>query len=219
MKIATTIFALLVFCSCFYTGKDQYDEAVSRLPSSWSVSDCLTIIRGATRSNIPDLRSPNIKVVATAYTPTVITAMKRRTILLGPSGQLSRFSDIPSSELHDTSSTFVNGQQDAVVRYTLLDTLTFLLAIHNEGWPGYSPDIAHLENQLLLENDRHEILKPYLLSGRQRNTLTKTEENLVIRFQLTKDFYNFLQGSEQMNLHITGFDEKIILEFPASIVK
>ena len=243
MKTSFLIIVVLLFDSCFYFGKKQYEDVTALSPNTWSTRDCITIIMGATRDNLLDTRSPNIKVVATAYTPSVIMAVNRRAAILGRYHQPIPFSEVPPIEPTEVTEKdyrptidlllqeenglyydwekekYVDARGNYVQEYTQIDSLTFLLVIHNVGWPAYLPDITHLEDQIFLVNDQNKFITPLQVWGKRRNKLTIIEENLIMKFQLRKDDYHFLQNSQRMYLVITGFDEKITLEFPASIIQ
>ena len=234
---------LLIFFGCFYFGKDGYEDVTVRSPNTWSTRDCITIIMGATSDNLQNTSSPNIKVIATAYTPSVIMSVNRRAAILGRYHQPIPFSEVPPIEPSDVTEKdfrptvdlllqeesgiyydwekgkYVDARGNYVSDYTQIDSLTFLLAIYNEGWPAYLPDITHLEEQIILLNDQNKFIKPLQVWGKRRNKLTIIEEDLIVKFQLRKDDYHFLQDSKHMNLVIAGFDEQITLAFPVSIIR
>jgi len=258
---------LLFLSGCFYIGKDDFDDLVKRSPDTWSTRDCLTIIMGATRHNLSDHSSPNIKVVATVYSPFVIMANYRRAHILGrhhkplPPSQVPPIESLESiADSQYTSSLDVLMQEEAglyfdwqteryvdargnyVKSYTQVDSLTFFIAIQNKSWPCvptiitgpgvpiptpllnladypcYLPDISNLENEIYLVNDQNKFIRPLMVWGR-RQTQLMTDENLIAKFRIRKDEYHFLEHSDHMRLVITGFDSKIMLDFPVSVLR
>ncbi len=156
----------LLLSGCFYIGKDTYDDLVLRSPDTWSTRDCLTIVMAATRNNFDDPGSPNVKVVATVYSPAVIMANYRRAHILGRHRKTSQLSlpELPSGEslesIADSEYTssldelmqeeaglyydwqterYVDAKGNYVKSYAQMDSLTFFIAIENKSWPCVPP--------------------------------------------------------------------------------
>ena len=267
---------LLLLSGCFYIGKDTSDDLVKRSPDTWSSRDCLTIVMAATQNNFTDQSSPNIKVVATVYSPSVIMANYRRAHIFGRHHKTSQLSlpGLPPGESLESiadseyissldvlmqeeaglyfdwqTERYVDARGNYVKSFTQIDSLTFFIAIENKGWPCadpvlmpevksdgnrlvylpmkpllnpadypcYLPDISNLENQIYLVNDQNKFIRPLMVWGKQQNQLMTTE-NLIAKFRICKDDYHFLEHSDNMRLVITGFDSKIMLGFPVSVM-
>ena len=258
----------LLLGGCFYIGKDNFDDLVRRSPDTWSSRDCLTIVMSATSNNFADRSSPNIKVVATVYSPSVIMANYRRGQILGRHHKPLPPSEVPPIESLEgiadseyTSSIDILMQEEAglyfdwqtdryvdargnyVKSYTQMDSLTVFMTIENKGWPCvpptlmpdglvsvakplisladypcYIPDISNLENQIYLVNDQNKFIKPMMVWGKRQTHLVMPE-NLIAKFRIRKDDYHFLEHSDHMRLIITGFDGKIMLDFPVSLLR
>jgi hypothetical protein len=272
--VRLNIFLWLLLSGCFYIGKDDYDDLVKRSPDTWSTRDCLTIVMAATRNNFSDQTSPNIKVAATVYSPSVIMANYRRAHILGRHHKTSQPSLLglpPGESLESIADSeyissldvlmqeeaglyfdwqtdrYVDSRGNYVKSYTQLDSLTFFIAIENKSWPCvpttimpqvspsgavmpthtlgtlanypcYLPDITNLENEIYLANDQNKFIRPLMVWGKQQTQLMRTE-NLIAKFRVRKDDYHFLEHSEHMRLVITGFDSKIMLDFPVSLLR
>ena len=256
----------LLLGGCFYIGKDNFDDLVRRSPDTWSSRDCLTIIMSATMNNFDD-QSTHIKVVATAYSPSVIMANYRRGQILGRHHKLMPLSEVPPIESLEsvadseyTSSIDILMQEEAglyfdwqtdryvdargnyVKSYTQVDSLTMFITIENEAWPCvppmlmpdgatpmhsligladypcYLPDIRNIENQIYLLNDQNKFIRPLMVWGKQQTQLMRPE-NLIAKFRIRKDDYHFLEHSDHLHLLIDGFDRKIMLDFPVSLLR
>ncbi|MBI3364758.1 MAG: hypothetical protein HY033_07615 [Ignavibacteriae bacterium] len=85
-------------------------------------------------------------------------------------------------------------------------------------WPCYIPDIVDLDKRIFLQNDRGDTMKPRVVWGRKNNLLTM-EETLLVMFPLRTSVGHFLQDSQNMYLTLTGFDQKIQLKFPLSLIR
>ena len=237
------VFWPLLLGGCFYIGKDNFDDLVKRSPDTWSSRDCLTIVMAATNNNFDDQSCPNIKVVATVYSPSVIMANYRRGQILGRHRKPMPMSEVPPIEslqsVADSEYTssidmlmqeeaglyfdwqtdrYVDARGNYVQNYTQVDSLTMFIAIENDGWPLYIPNIGDLENQIYLVNDQNKFIRPLMVWGK-RQTQLMTTENLIAKFRIRKDDYHFLEHSDNMHLLIDGFDRRIMLDFPVSLLR
>ena len=226
----------------------------------------------ATRHNLLDQGSPNIKVVATLYSPSVIVATYRRAHMLGFHHAPKPFPEAPPIEslenvvdseyvmsldilMQEEAGLYVDWEKEQYVdahgnyvrSSTQIDSLTFFVAIENNGWPCcppmhtvggtrmggirpvlnnvslsdfpcYLPDISNLENHIYLVNDQNKFIRPVVVWGRRHSSLT-SPENLVVKFWIGKDDYHFFEHSKDMRLIITEFDSKIMLEYPVSLLR
>jgi hypothetical protein len=142
---------------------------------------------------------------------------------------------------------YVDARGNYVKSYNQIDSLTLFIAIENKSWPCvpttimpqvsssggvmpthtlgtlanypcYLPDITNLENEIYLVNDQNKFIRPLMVWGKQQTQLMRTE-NLIAKFRVRKDDYHFLEHSEHMRLVITGFDSKIMLDFPVAVLR
>ncbi len=164
---------LLFLSGCFYIGKDTYDDVVTRSPDTWSTRDCLTIVMAATKNNFTDQSSPNIKVVATVYSPVVIMANYRRAHILGRHNRHIISTEAPPTESLESiadseyissldilmqeeaglyydwqTERYVDSRGNYLKSYTQLDSLTFFIAIENKSWPCASPTLMPEEKTI-----------------------------------------------------------------------
>src|ERR1041385_9450824 len=72
-----SLLCLIFADGCFYLGKNQAEDILQKPSSQWSSRDCLTVILSSMQNNLYDQGSPNIKLIATPYTPAVIAAINR----------------------------------------------------------------------------------------------------------------------------------------------
>jgi hypothetical protein len=232
----TAVGCAILLSGCFYFGKDNFEDVARKSPETWDTRDCLTIILGAAQSNYADdIHNPGIKIVAIPYYPSVIAAIERHAHLLGPL-QYAPFTYNHSEETYRRrldsmlaieAGVFMDWSQakyvDAHGKYlqdpTQVDFLMLYISLSNVHWPGVPPDqvpdIANLENNMYLLNDRNELLRPRYVFGKQHTRLT-TEEMLHVTFILKNDSSHFLANSRTMRLVIEGFSDPLVFEFPLS---
>jgi hypothetical protein len=84
--------------------------------------------------------------------------------------------------------------------------------------PCFTPDISHVQDQVLLENDQGKLLKPNVVWGRTENVLTG-EQHLLALFQFRWGSYHFLTGCKKMYLNIAGLGNKVHLQIPVSAIR
>lgn len=135
------IFAVLL-SGCYYFGKDQYDDILTRPSSEWSKLECQTIIAAAMQSNLFDQYS-NIRVFATPYYPSVISAINRRKQKSEDwSEQQYRenvdqlLRDCTGMYLDWNTNALVDGRGNFVKDRSQIDSLMFLVSMENksENW-------------------------------------------------------------------------------------
>lgn len=245
-RIALLVCSFL-FGSCFYVGKNQLEDIVERPSSEWSSRDCLTIMMGAISHNIFDQYSPNVKVIATPYYPSVITALNRTDQRVKHLSEEQYRSNMDQQFQEDLGLyvdwkelRLVDGNGNYYKSVLQIDTVTFLITIENKNWPCvsplwmfggvitpllgladypcYTPDIGHLEDSIYLYNDRGQFVRAKSVWGRQRSQLTM-EETLLAKFLLRDGEQHFLTGVRKMYLGIEGFDAKVKLEFPVRLME
>jgi hypothetical protein len=235
---ALPLLGAFLLSSCFYFGKNDFEDVVQEPPEKWSTRDCLTIVMGVAQDNLSDPRSPNIKVVAIPYYPSVVAAIERRAHILGPL-QYQPFTYRHTEEAYrhhlDTmmaleagvyvdwsTGRYVDSRGNYLRDPTQLDYLMFYISFTNTNWP-FVPfdevtDISNLEKNIFLVNDQDTILTPRSASGKQRTILTM-EETLLVMFDLRNKDYHFFKNSREMRLVIKGFRDPIELKFPISRVR
>ena len=230
---------LVLLTGCF----PNSDNVLARAPSTWSSRDCLTVMADATRNNFKDDGSPNIKIVATMLAPSVIIAAHRRGVISHRMGAGKTLSLTPKAELTDNladsdyvasidillqeesgiyfdwqKGRYVDPRGNYVENFTQIDSLTFFISLVNTGWPLYFPDISNLEEEIFLLNDQNKFIRPITVWGRAQDMLMRPE-NLVIKFHIGKEGYHFLERSDDIRLIITGFENKISLDFPTALLR
>jgi hypothetical protein len=237
---------LTLFCeSCFIIGREGFDDLVKKSPGSWSTRDCITIGMGASRNNLGDSRNPEVKVVATVYGPSVIMAAYRRGEILGRHHQLILPPQVPPvesiegwpSEVTQSSvnqllkeevgvsydwkkEQYVDGRGMYISDCSQIDSFEIFIVMYNKGWPVYHPDILNLENQIYLENDQRDLLKPIWVWGKHGKELNNIEQDLLAMFPIRYDeVHHFLRGSRYMTLFIDGFVAPVRIQFPVSVLR
>jgi hypothetical protein len=114
--------------------------------TQWSSRDCLTVMISSMQNNFYDTHSPNIEVIATPYTPAVITAINRM------SQTKEHWSDNETQHQIDTSlflqaglyfdwqtNQLMDSRGDYMGRTGRLDKLQFLVTLRNKSWPCNVP--------------------------------------------------------------------------------
>jgi hypothetical protein len=142
---------VLLLCSflaggCFYIGRNQATDVLQTPVAKWSSRDCLTVMLSAMQNNIFDQRSPNIKIIATPYTPAVIAAISRMSQMKGHWAddetqhqidtslflQAGLFFDWQTNQLMDSHGNYMGS-------HGRLDRLQFLVTLRNNSWPCVAP--------------------------------------------------------------------------------
>jgi hypothetical protein len=119
------------------------------------------------------------------------------------------------------------------------DSLLFLIAFINQGypciplvkidqktgthpltlpgdWPCYTPELNHLNDEILLINDRGETLTPRYVWGVENNQLT-TDEHIFVMFSFTGGSKkHFLQDSEDITIVFKTFTPTIEYKYEAT---
>lgn len=81
----------------------------------------------------------------------------------------------------------------------------------------YLPEISDLQERIYLCNGRGKKIKPKYVWGRRHNFLT-LEETLFAMFPLRDGSRHFLDGCEEMELIVTGFETTIALKYPLEMM-
>jgi len=243
------LFLSLVLVGCFYFGR-TYDDIVQRPSHEWSSLDCEIIIKSASKDNLRDQNCPNIKVMATPYYPSVVTAIgrisqrKKSWVETEYQKQMDTiFKDLSGLYMEWETNRLVDPRGNYFRNFQQMDSLLFLLIFHNmswpcnipflinpggfgttvplaksSDWPCYVPDISNLEQRIMLVNDKNKFIMPKYVWGRKRNQLT-LEETLLVMFRLRNDTFHFLEGTNNMQLVIKGFETDITFDFPLEMMK
>jgi hypothetical protein len=131
---------------CFYVGKEQAEDVLQKPVTQWSSRDCLTVLLSSMRNNLFDQRCPNVKVIATPYTPAVIAAINRM------KQEKEHWSDAETQQQIETALTLQAGlyfdgltnqlfdsRGNSLRSTTQLDRFQFLLTLRNNSWPCTPP--------------------------------------------------------------------------------
>ena len=145
MRIAIAFLALAVG-GCFYVGQNQAEDILRQPVTQWSSRDCLTVMLSSMQNNLYDQKSPNIKVIATPYTPAVIAAINRMR------QTRERWSDNETQRQIDTSlfleaglyfdwqtSQLMDSRGNYMGKNGRLGVLQFLVTLRNNSWPCTVP--------------------------------------------------------------------------------
>jgi hypothetical protein len=219
------IILLLVVClisGCSFIQQNQFNEILGKHPSQWTENDCKEIITGFMVHNMYSLDA-NVRVHVTPCYPIIITATNRlEQIKQGWSnnqfrlhvGQQAR--DILGMSVDWQTMEYIDAKGVKYQSVLQLDSLLFLITIANKNYPTSIPSITDLEEQIFLENNLGQLIKPIYVRGKQQNQLIK-EETVNAMFRLREDVVHFLDGAQTMYIVIHGFGEEVRLPFPLSI--
>ncbi len=235
----------LIAClpGCFYVGGDQYADILQKPSVEWSSRDDLTVLISPIAHNLFDQGSPNVKVFATPYYPSVIIAIARGRQRLSHWSE-TQYQSYAEGLAKDDLGMYIDWDKNAFVdsrgnyfRDPLqIDSLMFLVTIHNNGWPPnvvygpgngamiliaagmYQASISNLEDNIYLVNDKAKFIRPQYVWGKRNKWLT-FDETLFVMFRLRNGEHHFLEGSENMYLGIKGFEKDIMLTFPLSAIQ
>lgn len=240
---------ILILSGCFYIGQERYEDVIQKPSSEWSSRDCLTILLSVMKNNFYDQDSPNIKVMATPYYPVVITTLNRISQRKKHWSEFEYRKDVDIAML-ELAGLYIDWDINKLVdsrgnyyrRPEQLDSLLFLVTLHNRSWPCnvpiftytsgggvvsipltkwfsdwpcYVPDITDLEDKIYLLNDKNKYIKPKYVWGKKQSYLAM-EETLLIMFQLRENDHHFFAETENVYLAIKGFEKDIRLAFPLS---
>ena len=250
MKISSIVLRWLLLVAvatalsgCFYIGRDDYDDIIAKPATGWSTRDALTVMMACAGHNLFDVTSPNIKVIATPYYPSVILASTRvwedrRHIAMeevkSTSEEIARsnaglYIDWAKNQFVDSRGNYFKGPLQ-------LDSLMFFIHLENNGWrnatpsfngtplwnpnvfPCYVPDITDLEQRIFLVNGKNKFIKPKYVWGRRQNQFAMPED-LLAMFALRNEGHHFLEGSTIMYLVIKGFDADVKLAYDLSMIR
>lgn len=211
MKTTLLMLPLLIL-GCSAGGPGYLGEILQKPPAEWTPDECLTIITQATGHNAGDTEA-RVKIFATPFTPTVLTAMKKIDRL--PPAIENNVLETGGIIYRPETGTF--GRPDSLLSvYPANRTAVMLLVtIENKTWPYAAIDIADLEREIFLENDREERISPVYVLGKSQPMLAE-QENLLLLFHLRQDGGNFLAGSDRFHLTITAFENVIKIHFPVT---
>ncbi|MBI1807629.1 MAG: hypothetical protein HYR76_11315 [Ignavibacteria bacterium] len=141
---------ICLLCGCYYFGKDQYDDILTRPSSEWSRLECHTIIAAAMQSNLFD-QNANVRVFATPYYPSVITAISRRKQKSEDWNEL-QYRENMDQLLKDclgmysdwNTNVLVDGRGNFFKDRSQIDSLMFLVSMENksENWNTNQPYLA-----------------------------------------------------------------------------
>ena len=142
-------FLLVIFNGCFYIGKNRYEDIIQVSSLEWSTRDELTVIISPMAHNLYDLNSPNVKVFATPYFPSVVLAIEKaeQRIKHWTEDEYRRNVDRLLKESVGLyrdweNEMFVDGKGNYYRECVQIDSMLFLITIENRGWPCNIPLIT-----------------------------------------------------------------------------
>jgi hypothetical protein len=228
---------------CYYLGQNTYREIVVNPSTAWSGPEALTLVMEASNNNLRDYRN-NVKVIATPYYPSVVKAIGRRAQFVGHWDE-EGYRKFVDGLLFNSSGMLVDwekgerifaGGSGYLEGPTQYDSLTFLISMHNLGWPCVKiisiggkfvsignpdcdvPDMTDFQEKVFLVNDENRFIRPVLVWG-VRQTALMGEETIFIKFRLSSGEHHFLEHSEKMFLVFKGFGDDIRLEYSTALMK
>lgn len=132
--------------SCFYIGKERYEDIIQRPASEWSIRDELTVVISPIAHNLYDQNSSNIKVFATPYYPSVILALERAEQRINHwSEEEYRLNvdklmkDAVGIYMDWDNDRFVDDRGNFYRHPTQIDSMLFLITLENRSWPCNVP--------------------------------------------------------------------------------
>jgi hypothetical protein len=209
---------VLIFSGCFYIGQNRMADIVTHSSQGWSESECVTIIMESMLTNFVG-QSTSIWVYATPFTPDVILAINRSEQKLKHLSE-QQFRKNVDEQLNECLGLHIDWDKkryfDSKGNYlrdkSQIDSITFLITLDNSGWSYTIPDISNLEQNIYLESESGEKLKPLYVWGKHGNLLM-WEETLLAKFRIKKPDSDYFNNKEFVYLVIDGFSDNIKLKF------
>jgi len=136
----------LILSSCFYIGQDKYDDVMKKPVTEWSTRDALTVMVSCADHNLYDITSPNIKVIATPYFPSVVLASNkvwedRKHITQEEfRASVEDIAKYNAGLYYDWGKyQFVDARGNYFRGSLQLDSLMFMVHMENYSWPCVPP--------------------------------------------------------------------------------
>jgi len=228
---------------CYYIGRNTYTDIVVTPSTEWSSPEALTLVMEASNDNLRDYRT-NVKVIATPYYPSVIKAIGRRAQFTGHWSE-EGYRAFVDGLLFSSSGMLVDWEKDErifagrsgyLTTPSQYDSLTFLIAIQNLGWPCVKiinlgmetftignpdcdvPEMTNFREKVFLVNEENRFIRPEVVWG-IRQTLLMGEETIFLKFRLRAGRHHFLENSQKMFLVFKGFGDDIRLEYSTALMR
>ncbi|MBA4311119.1 MAG: hypothetical protein C0417_00665 [Chlorobiaceae bacterium] len=139
--------------SCFYIGKDRYEDIIQKQSTDWSIRDEQIVMISPIAHNLFDQNSPNIKVFATPYYPSVVLAIERAEQRI-KHWQDDEYRQNADKLLRDAVGLYMDWENykfmDARGNYlrdiTQIDSMQFLITFENRSWPCNIPIMTTLKS-------------------------------------------------------------------------
>ncbi len=181
---------VILLSGCYYIGQDQYADILQKPSVEWSSRDDLTVLISPIAHNLFDQGSPNVKVFATPYYPSVIIAIARgrQRLLHWSETQYQSYAD---GLAKDDLGMYIDWEKNAFVdsrgnyfRDPLqIDSLMFLVTIHNNGWPPtvvYGP-VKTMDQNYSDPHQRKSIwIQGMIAAGGYQADISRLEENIYL---------------------------------------
>ncbi len=139
----------IIFSGCFYIGQDRYEDIIQTPSYEWSIRDGLTVILSPIAHNLYDFGSPNIKVYATPYFPSVVLAIERAEQRIKHWNEEEYQKNVDKLLKEAVGmyrdwerESFVDGRGNYYKDHTQIDSMLFLITIENRSWPCNVPLIT-----------------------------------------------------------------------------
>lgn len=229
---------LAVLSGCWQSKYTYYSDILSKPSSLWTEHECRTVIEANMEYNRFDIESP-VAVVVTRISPLVVQAInredQRRKEWTEEQYGLSLKEDLRlffGLEFDPATGSVRDGRGNPYMGETQLDSLPFLVSVLDrnitgnisnsalagaifdlKNFPFSHHDIENFKDEVFLQNDRKELLKPNWVGGNREGRLVRNETFLAM-FQLRQPGFHFLEDSPAMSLVLRGFEREIRLSFP-----
>jgi hypothetical protein len=218
-KKITALLLCLVLSCCSQIHQNQFSGDFAQHPSQWSKDDCFSIISCFTVHNMFET-SANVRIEVTPCYPLIINAINRLEQIKDDWSD-NQFRLHVGTQARDClgmtvdwkTTEFIDAKGIKYQSVLQLDSLIFLCTISNKNHPISIPSISDLEEQITLENENGQFIKPMFVKGRKENQLIQ-EENVNIMFKLRDGVNHFLEGSKNMYLVFRGFGDDVRLQIP-----
>ncbi|MBI5022049.1 MAG: hypothetical protein HZB59_11495 [Ignavibacteriales bacterium] len=153
-RIFTFVFSFLFYLQgCFYIGQDRYEDIIQEQSTDWSIRDEQIVIISSIADNLLDHNSPNIKVFATPYYPSVVLALEgvEQRIKHLQDDEYRRNADRLLKEavglyMDWENYKFMDARGNYVSDITQIDSMQFLITFENRSWPCNIPVMTSIKS-------------------------------------------------------------------------
>jgi hypothetical protein len=140
---------ILILAGCFYIGQDRYEDIIKTPSYDWSIREGMTVILEPIAHNLYDLGSPNVKVYAAPYFPSVVLAIERAEQRVKHWNEDEYRKNVDKLLKESVGlyrdwekEKFVDGRGNYYKEHTQIDSMLILITIENRGWPCNVPLIT-----------------------------------------------------------------------------